>query len=95
MTLKQTIKTSVSDVYRCINEFKKAYEPRSHSVKDKKGDLLSDFHSILKRCKNYFCQLINVHGVNAVRQTEMHAPEPSSSEVELAIENMKSKILRY
>jgi hypothetical protein len=44
--------------------------------------------------KNYFCELLNVHGVNDVRQTEIHTaeplvPEPSSSEVEIAIEKMK------
>jgi hypothetical protein len=40
---------------------------------------------------------LNVHGVNDVRQTEIHttqplrvAPEPSTSEFELAIENLKS-----
>jgi hypothetical protein len=26
--------------------------------------------------KNYFCQLLNVHGVNDVRQTEIHTAEP-------------------
>jgi len=39
-------------------------------------------------------QLLNVHGVNDVRQTEMHTaeplvPEPSASEVELAIQKLK------
>jgi len=62
-------------------------------VKDDKGDLVADFHSILARWRNYFSQILNVHGVN-IRQTEMHAaeplvPEPSASEVELAIENQK------
>jgi hypothetical protein len=46
-------------------------------------------HSILNRWKNYFCQLLNVHGVNDVRQTEIHTAEPSSSEVETAIEKLK------
>jgi hypothetical protein len=49
----------------------------------------------LNGCKNYFCQLLNVHGVNDVRQTEIHTaellvPEHSSSEVEIAIEKLKS-----
>jgi hypothetical protein len=44
--------------------------------------------------KNYFCQLLNVHGVNNVRQTEIHTaeplvPEPSFFEVEIAIEKLK------
>ena len=42
-----------------------------------------------------FPQLLNVHGVNGVRHTEIHTaepllPEPSAFEVKLAIENLKS-----
>jgi hypothetical protein len=63
-------------------------------VKDENGDLLADSHNILNRWKNYFCQLLNVHGVNDVRQTEIHTPEPlvpepSSAEVETVIEKLK------
>jgi hypothetical protein len=36
-------------------------------VKAENGDLLADSHSILNRWKNYFYQLLNVHGVNDVR----------------------------
>jgi hypothetical protein len=58
--------------------------------KDERGDLLADPHKIFNRWKNYFCQLLNVHGAGGVRQTEMHTaepfvPEPSASEVEVAI----------
>ena len=42
-----------------------------------------------------FLQLLNVHGVNDVRQTEIHTtehlvPQPSAFEVEMAIEELKS-----
>jgi len=56
---------------------------------------------VIARIKNYFFQLLNVHGVNDVRHTEMHTaeplvPEPSTLETELAIENLKnSQITRY
>jgi hypothetical protein len=48
----------------------------------------------LNRWKNYFCQLLDIHGINDVRQTERHAAEPlvselSSFKVEIAIENLK------
>jgi hypothetical protein len=48
----------------------------------------------MNRWKNYFCQLLTVHGVDDVRQTEIHTagplvPEPSSFEVEIAIEKLK------
>jgi len=59
------------------------------------GDLVADSHSILARWKNFFSQILNVHGVNDVRQTEIYTAEPlvpeqSASDVELAIENLKS-----
>jgi len=55
---------------------------------------LADFHNILDRQKNYFCQLLKVHGVKDVRQTEMCTAEPlapgsRSFEVEIAIEKLK------
>jgi hypothetical protein len=83
---------NIRDLYRGINEFKKGYQPRTNMVK---GDLLADSHSILNRRKNYFCQLLNVYGINDVRQTKIHTaeplvPEPSSFEVEIAIEKWKS-----
>jgi len=36
-------------------------------VKDEKGDLVADSHSILAMWRNYSSQLLNVHGVNDVR----------------------------
>ena len=33
---------------------------------------ITGFHSILARWRNHFPQLLNVHGVNDVRQTEIH-----------------------
>jgi hypothetical protein len=53
------------------------------------GDLLADSHSILYRWKNYFCQLLNVHWVNDVRQTKIHTAEPSPSDAEIATEKLK------
>jgi hypothetical protein len=62
--------------------------------KNERGDLLADPHKILNRRKNYFCELLNVHGAGGVRQTEMHTAEPSvpvssASEVEVAIGKLK------
>jgi hypothetical protein len=74
--------------------FKKGYQPRTNIVKDEKGDLVADCHSILTRWKNYFSKLLNVHGDNDVKQTEIHTaeplvPQPSAFEVEMAIEKLK------
>jgi hypothetical protein len=59
-------------LYRGINEFKKGYKSRTNRVKGDKGDLFADFYSTVARWRNYFFQLLNVHGVNDVRQTEIH-----------------------
>ena len=37
---------------------------------------MADCHSILAGWRNNFSQLLNVHGANDVRQTEVHSPEP-------------------
>jgi hypothetical protein len=68
----------------------KVYRPRTNLLKDERGDLLADPHKILNGWKNYFCELLNVHRAGGVRQTEMHTaelfvPEPSASEVEVAV----------
>jgi hypothetical protein len=81
-------------VYTGINDFKKGYQPRTNLVKDEKGDLVADSHSILARWRNHLFQLLNAPGVNDVRQTEIHTagplvPELRDSEVEMVIEKLK------
>ena len=56
-------------MYRGISDFKKGYQPRTNIIKDEKGDLVVDSHSILTRWRNHFSQLLNVHEVNDVTQT--------------------------
>ena len=51
---------NVRDLYRSINDFKKGYQPRTIMVKDEKGELVADPHSIMARWRNYFSQLLNV-----------------------------------
>jgi hypothetical protein len=85
---------NIKDLYRGVNEFKKGYQPRTNLVKDERGDLLADIHKSLNMWKNYFCQLLNVHEAGGVRQTEMHTaesfvPQPSASNVEVAIGKLK------
>jgi hypothetical protein len=63
-------------------------------VKDERGDLLVDPDKTGNRWKNYFSQLLNIHRVGGIRQTEMHIAEPfvpvlSASEVEAAIGKLK------
>jgi hypothetical protein len=82
------------DLYRDMNEFKKGYQPRINIIKDENGNLLVDFHSVLNRWKNFFNQVLNLHGVHDVRLMDIHmaeplVPEPSLVEVEIAIGKLK------
>ena len=57
--------------------------------------MITGSYSILARWRDYFSQLLNLHGVHDVRQTETHTaeplvPEPNAFEVELAIAKLKS-----
>jgi hypothetical protein len=56
--------------------------------------LVTDSCSISYRCRNHCTQIFNEHGVNDVRQTDIHTteplmPEPGSFEFEMAIEKLK------
>jgi hypothetical protein len=76
-TLKLTVKIkNIRDLQRGISDFKMGYQPRSNRVKGEKGNLFTDYHNILARWRKPFSQLLNVHGVNDVRQTEIHTAKP-------------------
>ena len=80
---------------RGINEFKNGHQPGCNIVKDEKGDLVADSHNIVARWRKYFSKLFKVLGGKDVGQTEIHTaeplvPEPSATEVELAINKLKS-----
>jgi len=55
---------------------------------------VTDSHSILTRWRNHFFQLFDVHGINDVRQIEIHTVDPlvpqlNAFECELATEKLK------
>ena len=57
--------------------------------------MVTGSYSILARWRDYFSQILNVHGVNDNKHTVIHTaeplvPEPSAFEVELATEKLKS-----
>jgi hypothetical protein len=81
-------------LYRDISEFKWGCQPRTNVVKDERDHLVADSHSILAGWRNHFSQLLNIRGVNDVRQTEVHTaepivPEPSAFEVEMTTEKLR------
>jgi hypothetical protein len=96
MSWKLIIKTKTfRDLYRDINEFKKGYQPRINIIKDENGNLLADPQSVLNRWKNFFNQVLNVHGIHDVRQMDIHTaeplvPEPRLVEVEIGIGKLKN-----
>jgi len=56
--------------------------------------LFADSHNILASWRNHFSQILNIRGINDVRQTDLHTadplvPEPSAFEGEMAIEKLK------
>jgi len=65
---------NTGDLFRSINDFKKCYQPRTIVVMDEKYDLVVDSWSIVRM--NYFSQVLFVHGVSNVTQTEIHTSEP-------------------
>jgi hypothetical protein len=76
------------------NKFNTGYQPRCKVLREKNGDLFAYTHNILNRRKKYFNQLLKVHSVRYVRQTEIHTaerlvPGPSSFEVEITIVKLK------
>jgi hypothetical protein len=85
-------------VYRGISEIKKGYQPRTNTVKDEKGDLVTDYHRILVRWRKHFSEMFNVHWVNNVQQTNIHTAEslvsePSAFEFAMVIDKLQGKHL--
>jgi len=64
---------NITDLYSDISDLKKGYQVITNVLKDENGNLITGFHSILVRWRNHFAQLLNIQGVNDVRQTEIHS----------------------
>jgi hypothetical protein len=68
--------------------------PSKDLVKDENGDVLAD-SQILNRWNSYFLQLLNIHIISDVRQTEIPTaeppvPGPSCLEADIAIAQLKT-----
>jgi hypothetical protein len=92
---------NIRDLNRGISDFKKGYQTRTNVVNDKKGNLVTDCHSIWARWRNHFCKLLNARWDNDSRQTAIHTAEPlmpesSACEAEMATEKLKkTQITRW
>jgi hypothetical protein len=85
---------NIRDLSRGINEFKKGYQPRINIIKDENGNLITNPKNVLNRWKNFFNQVLNVHGVHDVKQMDVHTaepliPGPSLVKVEIAVGKLK------
>jgi hypothetical protein len=63
---------NIRDLYRGINDLKKGDHLRTNIVKNEKGDLFTDSHSILARWRKHFSQVLNVYGVNYAKTQQNH-----------------------
>ena len=57
--------------------------------------MVTDTHRIFVMYRKHFSQLLNLRGVNGIKQTEIHiaeplVPEPSAFGVEMATEKLKT-----
>jgi hypothetical protein len=64
--------TNVRYFYGGINDFQKGIQPRTNTMKDEKGDLVTDSHSILATWRKHFSQLLHLHWVNDVGREKIH-----------------------
>jgi hypothetical protein len=71
-----------------ISDFKKSYWPRTNRVKNEKGDLVADCHSISATRRTHFSQLLNVQEVNNVDKNT-NSKTNSAPENEIDIEKLK------
>jgi hypothetical protein len=63
-------------LYGGTTDFKKGYQPKTDIIKYENGDGIVDTHGVVGRWRNHFSQLLNVHGLNDVRQTEIYTAKP-------------------
>lgn len=63
---------NIKDLLRAINEFMKGYQPRTNLVKDEDDEVVCRFPKYFKQVEGYFCNLLNLHDINNVRQTKMY-----------------------
>ena len=84
----------VREISKCINEFKKSYQPQVYVINKYDGTIVGDTTSILSRWEQFFSNLLNVNQISShewseVYTTEPDSPESSLIEVELVIEKLK------
>ena len=85
---------NIRKLCRDVSDFKKGYWPGTNTVRDKKGGLVADSHSISAKWRSHFSQLFIVRVVSDIRQTAIQTTEPlvsepSAFETEMTVEKLK------
>ena len=70
---------NIRDLYRDISDLKKGYQTITNIVKNEKGDLVTDCHSIWARCEEGFSQFFNEHDISDLRQRDRYTYSRTTS----------------
>ena len=94
MSLKLRTRTKLLEICRGASFNLRRVTPYNYLSKDEKGELLADSHTASKRWDKHIRYLLNVHGVNDVRLSEIHAaesllPETLSFALQMDIEEVE------
>jgi hypothetical protein len=60
---------NIRDLYRDIIDFEEGYQLITNIIKDEKGDLVTDFHSILAKWRPHFSHLSNLQVMDKILET--------------------------
>jgi hypothetical protein len=91
----ETNNKKIGHLYIGINEFQNGYKIRISIIKNESDIHLLDPQNVLNRCKNFFNQVLNVHGIHNISKMVIHmakplVPAPSLVEMKIAIGKLKS-----
>lgn len=87
------------DFYKKVKFFKKGYIPNPYGVKNKEGIVVTETQQVIERWREYFCDLLNVDGVDFAPEednddvyyhVQPKVEAPTREEVEAAVKALKS-----
>jgi hypothetical protein len=90
-------RNNVRAMYIGINSHRKGFQARLNVVRNEEGNLVADAQGVLKKWKDHFSKILNVHKgheqettANEVHTAEPHVPKPSLAEIVNAIKKLKN-----
>jgi hypothetical protein len=70
--------SKIKNIRGSFSDFTEGYQPRINIDRDEKGDLVTGLYSILSKWRKHFFHLLNVYGVNDLRQTDTYSRTTSA-----------------